>query len=334
MTKRRRLALIYGGEGEEHEVSLAGAKSILPLIDTEKYSVLKIKIEQDGSLYRISDGGKKTPLSFIRRKNRGGALIGERFYPIAVAFPLLHGRLGEDGVVQGMLRMLRIPFVGCDTASGSLCFDKHLTKLVAKSIGIPVADHVLLLPDGDLDSTVEEAEQSIGYPLFVKPARQGSSVGAALAENRGALIAAVKTAMPYSEGGILIEEAVTDKRELEVAYLSAGGRVTVTPPGEILCRGTYGYGEKYSRPSPTRAVAEVSPDIAKKTEEYTLRLARALGVRALGRFDFFCDGERLLFNEVNTMPGFTDSSLYAAMLEKAGISRRELVSLLLDCASC
>ncbi len=331
--RRKRLALIYGGEGEEHEVSLLGAKSLLPHIDPKIYNVLKIKIERSGETVRVSDSGRKTPLSLIKRGKRGGALIGERFYPISLALPLLHGRLGEDGIIQGHLRMLGIPYVGCDTLPGALCFDKRLTKLVARSVGVPVAREVHY-KGGDPMQSVIRAEEEIGYPLFVKPCRQGSSVGASLAENRPELLRSIELAIPYSEGGILIEEGIKEKRELEVAYLSVKGMTVVTHPGEIICPGTYGYGEKYHRPTKTEVRARVDVSTAEKLREYTLRLASALEVGTLARFDFFLEGDRILFNEVNTMPGFTDTSLYAAMLAKEGIDRGRLVRLLLESASC
>ena len=334
MSKRKRLALIYGGEGEEHEVSLAGAAQVLPLINTEKYSVMKIKIEQDGAVYRIGESGSKTPLSLIRRGKRGGALIGDRFYPIAVALPLLHGRMGEDGVIQGLLRALGIPFVGCDTVAGAMCFDKRITKLVAQSLDIPTLDWVFCPKGGDPSVAIAEAEERIGYPLFVKPARQGSSVGASIAYGPEELVRAMAIAKPYSDGGILIEEALTDKRELEVAYLSTPRASVITPPGEILCHGTYGYREKYDRPTATRTQAVIPQSVTELAKKYTEALALSLGVRGLSRFDYFYDGRRLLLNEVNTMPGFTAGSMYPAMIELAGIDRRRLIDLLLESASC
>ena len=332
MKRRKRLVLLYGGEGEEHEVSLKGAEYVLPLINREKYSVLKIKIERTGEWFAILGRGRKLPAYPVRLGTRAYMQLGQERLRIDLCLPLLHGRCGEDGRVQGLLSVLGIPFVGCDTVSGAVCFDKHYTKLVARSVGVPVAGGISLPAELDGEGAAELVEQRVGYPAFIKPRRQGSSVGVSLARHRGELLRALEAARTYGEGGILAEEVLCDKRELEVAYLCYGGNEIVTPPGEILCRGTYGYKEKYSGTTLTQAVADIPSSIAGQAREYTLLLAHALGVRTLGRFDFFLEGDRLLFNEVNTFPGFTRDSLYPQMMRAWGLSEGELVDILLESA--
>ena len=332
MKRRKRLVLLYGGEGEEHEVSLKGAEYILPLISKEKYSVLKIKIERTGEWFAILGRGRKLPAYPVRLGTRAYMQVGQDRLRIDLCLPLLHGRYGEDGRVQGLLSVLGIRFVGCDTVSGAICFDKHYTKLVARSVGVPVAEGISLPAELDGERAADLIEQRVGYPAFVKPRRQGSSVGAGIARHRAELLCALESARAYGEGGILVEEALCDKRELEVAYLCYGKKEIVTPPGEILCNGTYGYNEKYCGSTLTRAVADLPHAIVRQAQEYSLLLARELGVRTLARFDFFLEGDRLLFNEVNSFPGFTRDSLYPQMLRAWGFSESELVDILLESA--
>lgn len=317
---RRTLALIYGGIGAEREVSISGMRFVLPLIDKEKYNILPVLIDTDSRWLINDDEVTLTPGGFIYR---------DEFVPIDVAFPLLHGDYGEDGVVQGALDNALIPYVGCDTVSGGAARDKAVMKEVAASLDIPTLPWRLILASDDLDMAVLDAERTIGYPMFIKPSRLGSSVGTSFARNRESLIIAINTALRFGSR-VIIEKMLSPLRELECAFLSVDGEEIFTPPGEILCDGFYDYNTKYSSGDNTTSRADIPPEISSTLIDYSDRLVRAVGIRQIARIDFFLSEGRLYFNEINTMPGFTATSLYPRMIARAGIPPATLVERLID----
>ena len=323
MTKQKlQIALIYGGRGAEHDVSLAGAEYVMSVLDGNKYDILPILIERDGRwlLY----GGEVYPIRF---GGSSGLYNGDRILPIDCAIPLLHGEYGEDGRIQGALDTAGIPYVGCDTVAGGVCMDKGLTRAIARAHGIPTAQGVTLPRHATLDD-VRAAVESIGYPIFIKPTRQGSSIGASAVWEDDELPSAFTRAAIY--GAVLIEELVTDKRELEVGVLAHRGRHTVSPTGEVLCHGFYDYRKKYGSATKTICPADIDDRTAEKIQKYTLTLCTAIGIRGTARIDFFLSGGRLLFNEINTMPGFTRDSLYPELMRAAGIPTPRLFDLLIE----
>lgn len=313
--KRLRVALIWGGRGFENEVSTRGKNHILPIL-SEKYDVLSTFIDKNGDWF--TDYGRVIPAE-------GGLYCPERgeLFAIDCAIPLLHGDWGEDGVVQGALENAKIPYIGCDSPASALCRDKAIVKTVANSIGVPTLPHLLLLREEGVDFALRRAEESLCYPMFIKPCRLGSSVGASSAYDRDELINALKVAFDLCSR-VIIEPCLTDKRELECGYYSAMRREIFSYPGEILLSGTYGYREKYVSPAGLSVRAEISTETADAIRDYSRRLVRALGVRDLSRIDYFLSGERIYFNEINTMPGFTDGSLYPRMMEASGVPESEL----------
>lgn len=321
--KRITLALIYGGRGRESEVSRRGKTHILPLIDENTYRVLPIFIDKDG---RWLMEEREVCLY------RGGFFCPEtkEFLPTDCALPLLHGDWGEDGRVQGALECANIPYVGCDVAAGAVCRDKGLVKTIAERLGIPTLPFITVLADEGVDYAARCAERTLGYPMFIKPANLGSSVGVGAAEDKGGLISALKYAFSLSRR-VIIEPCLKDKRELECGYFSTKSKELFTNPGEILCNGLYGYKEKYCSGEIGLALrADVSDTLRENVREYSRRLVRALGVRDIARIDFFLSGDGLYFNEINTMPGFTDGSLYAKMIGAYGISEEKLIESLID----
>lgn len=313
------VAIIFGGRGYEKEVSSKGAAHVLPLIDKNTYDCLPVFIDGCGRWF--IDGKEGYPTL------PGGFAVGSEFIPVDCALPLLHGDFGEDGIIQGALECAGISYIGCDVQSGALCSDKAYTKAVAMALGIPTLPQRLILKnDGDPVKLAEE----IGYPLFVKPCRLGSSVGASRAADQSGLRAALSLAFSVADR-VMVEPALNHKRELECGYFCAKGKELFTKPGEILCEGFYDYGRKYlSDISPVCAVADIDEDISRKIREYSARLVRFIGVRDLCRIDFFLSGGELYFNEINTLPGLTESSLYLGLTEAAGISKKELIALLID----
>jgi D-alanine-D-alanine ligase len=254
--------------------------------------------------------------------------------PVDVALPLLHGDGGEDGTVQGALRCAGIKFVGCDTLTGALSLDKGYTKLVCEHCGIPTARWSLVIKGSERytrERAAADAEERLGYPLFVKAAGLGSSVGVFRVERRNELFRAIDEASVLGGGRVLVEEAIDLECELECAVLFTKDKRIISSPAEIRCAdGFYDFEHKYRSESCASSRTTATPETIGLIKEYTERLAEALGTRHLSRFDYFLskNGE-LFFNEVNTLPGFTASSMYAHLIENEGITARELIALLL-----
>ena len=320
-----RVAILYGGKGYEHEVSLASAENLLSLIDRDRFLPIPILIDKDGS-WRLSDTGEVVEPSFDKRD----LTVESEQLHIDVVFPMLHGDFGEDGMIAGVLECLGIKYVGCRHIAGAVGIDKIISKSVAHSLGIPVVPSVIITRQSDIDATVRLVEEELTYPVFVKPATLGSSIGAGPAKDEDELRLAIKNCLQYDERG-LIERYIDERRELEVAYLSYNGGRIFTDCGEIISDTWYDYDEKYKDGSTTRTAvrADIDPVISDTIKHYARLIVDRLGVRQLARIDFFLTGSEVLFNEINTMPGFTASSLYPQMIEGEGIGKSELVTLLL-----
>lgn len=317
------VALIYGGRGAEAEVSLRGAERVLPLISRENYKPLAVFIDKDGRW--LCGGGEVTPafIGGLSGLYREGEMI-----PLSCAIPLLHGDFGEDGVVQGALENAKIPYAGCDTGAGAIACDKAATKALAESLSIPTLPfRVAVNTEGCI-----EAEEYLGYPLIVKPCTLGSSVGISVATNRDELTKATERALRLCPR-VIIEKYLCAPRELECGYFSANCKEIFTDPGEISCdEGFYDYEKKYLGVGKVKIShpAKIPEDIKRRIKDYTARLVRAIGVRDLCRADFFLNDGEIYFNEINTMPGFTEGSLYPEMLKNHGVEPLELINLLIQ----
>ena len=321
MTGKKRIALLFGGRGYEHSVSIAGAKNLISLIDTDLYELFPILISQDGRLSLLSSPAEKEgqAISLIR----GGLRTenGEDI-PIDCAFPLLHGDFGEDGTVQGLLTSLDISYVGADARASAICIDKTVTKSVAEALGIPTVPWKLV---------TNKNREGISLPAFIKPDCLGSSFGAGIANSETELTEALCIADSMGGGRVLAEKIVAPLRELECAYFSAQGEAIFTDAGEILCSGFYSYERKYSEHSAkTDPSAKIPKALNEKIREYSKSLCEFIGIRHLARVDFFLSGDRLYFNEINTMPGMTATSLYLRLLEQRGMSGKEAITRLVS----
>jgi D-alanine-D-alanine ligase len=331
--KRLRVALLAGGRSSEHEISLASARSVLAALDPERYEVVGVEIGRDGrwqlepgSLQQLvtSDdvGSASVP---VPATDATPAVLGA----VDVVLPILHGPFGEDGTVQGLLELLDVAYVGAGVAASALAMDKDLFKKVMRDSGIPVArHHTIRLGDA--------VENPFGYPVFVKPARLGSSVGISKARDESSLAEAVALARRHDEK-VLVEEFV-DGLEVEVGVL--GNRVPppiASLPGSIdtLGHDWYDYASKYDDDG-MRLV--VPPDLPQATIDLVQQRAVdafvASECEGLARVDFFVrssDGE-VVVNELNTMPGFTATSVYAKLFDASGIPYAELLDRLVDLA--
>ncbi len=315
--KQASILLIYGGQGQESEVSIKGKEHILPLIDRDTYRLHTVFIDKTG---RWLLENKEIFLC------RGGifCLDGGEKIAIDAAIPLLHGDFGEDGIIQGALDCATIPYVGCDVSASAVCRDKSFVKIIAERLGVPTLPHLSVLASEGLSYAVRRTECEFAYPVFVKPARLGSSVGAREASDRQELLSALQNAFSVCSK-VIIEPYLAEKRELECGYFSTFCKELFTNPGEILHSGVYSYEDKYHSDSVGLAIrADIPEGVSEEIKEYSRRLVRALSIRDISRLDFFLCGEKIYFNEINTLPGFTDGSLYAKMVEAGGIPEAEL----------
>ena len=345
-----KVLVVFGGVSPEHEVSCLSAASVLSHIDRTRFDVTAMGITKNGrwlctgaSPEEIGSGAwadgpaSEVTVSPSRSENgTGGFYIdGARYVPDAI-FPVLHGENGEDGRIQGLFTMMGIPFVGCHTASAAVCMDKAFTKQVCETAGIPMADWLLVT--GRQVRTEPEAaaariEARFSYPVFVKPANTGSSVGVSKAADRAALRAALDCAAAY-DSRILVEEFI-DGRELEIAVLG-NEEPEASGIGEILpSREFYSYEAKYLDGTSGLVFDPVLPEgRAEELTRIALKVFRILDCRGLSRVDFFLrkrDGA-VIFNEINTIPGFTSISMYPKLFERAGIPYDELITRLIDLA--
>lgn len=326
-------ACIFGGKGYESDVSVKSAARFITEAKASGIKILPIFISKCGKFYICrNDAEESLPsASMIPAEPCFGGFMAEgMFIPLRLAIPLLHGDHGEDGEIQGMLSALGIRYIGADTVCGAACADKIYTKAVASAFGIPTLPHVLLtsdMPDTEILGSVEE----IGYPLFIKPCRLGSSIGASAVSGNGDLLVAVRAAFAVSDR-IMAEPLLTDKRELECAYFSAGGIDLISAPGQINCTGFYDYGSKYMPGGASVTdVADLDSSIRQSIMDYTAVLAKALSFRHMARVDYFLSGDgEIYLNEINTMPGLTEGSLYPRMLNASGVDFPAFIGALLS----
>ena len=349
--KKISVCVLFGGISPEHEVSLRSAESVLNQMDPEKYHIFPVGITKEGDwiLYAGTDysllpsgewknypGNRRATISPVRGQGllsfEGDCVVRER---IDVVFPVLHGQNGEDGAMQGLLQMAGIPYVGPHVSASAVAMDKTLTKLVADQAGVVQADWELVR-NSELNNRVEQTldalEKRFAYPMFVKPAGTGSSVGVSKANDRAGLRDALLKAGTYDEK-ILVEEYIRGK-EVEVAVM--GNRNPVASVcGEIDSGAEfYDYDAKYVTDTSVAYIpARIPDETAELVREAAVKIYTAVGCLGLSRVDFFVTEEnKVVFNEINTLPGFTSISMYPKLFAASGIPYKELVDELLKLA--
>ncbi len=353
MTKMTLLCL-FGGKSSEYEVSLISAHSILSNIDREKYDVVTIGITKQGDWYHytgdidsIKDGtwcenvSALTKAALSPSPSDSALLIFTDNNHVAhihidVVFPVMHGANAEDGTLQGLLKLSGIPFVGCGCATSAIGMDKGFTKLVLDHYGIPQAKCEIIdrfRLTNDMESAIKACEKIGTYPLFVKPANAGSSVGASKANDRDGLISALMLAAEH-DSKIIVEEYINGK-EIEVAVMG-NGSYTASTCGQINPGSEfYDYDAKYSASSNSSCLipADIKPQTAEKVREYATRICNALDVTGLSRVDFFVtEDDKIIFNEINTLPGFTQISMYPKLFMHDGMTYSEIIDRLITLA--
>lgn len=350
--KKLSVCILFGGMSPEHEVSLRSAESVLNNIDKEKYNIFPVGITKEGDwilfggkdysmlpkgTWKTHPDNRRAAVSPVRGQGllsfEGDCVVRER---IDVVFPVLHGENGEDGAMQGLLQLAGIPYVGPHIAASAVAMDKTLTKLVADQAGVPQAAWHLVR-GGDLnnhmDNTLDTLEKRFSYPMFVKPAGTGSSVGVSKAADREALSAALVAAAAFDDK-ILVEEFIHG-REVEVAVMGNDSPVA-SICGEIDSGAEfYDYEAKYVTDTSVAYIpARISEEVEEQVREAAVKIYSAIGCQGLSRVDFFVTYEdnRVVFNEINTLPGFTSISMYPKLFAASGIPYPELIDALLNLA--
>lgn len=350
--KKLSVCILFGGMSPEHEVSLRSAESVLNHLDHSKYNVFPVGITKEGDwlLFAGKDysmlpsgewvhcpGNRRATISPIRGQGllsfEGDCVVRER---IDVVFPVLHGENGEDGAMQGLLQMAGIPYVGPHVAASAVAMDKTLTKLVADQAGIPQADWILVQrPDLEhrMEAIVSRVEEKFRYPVFVKPAGTGSSVGVSKVMDSEGLREALQSASVYDEK-ILVEEFIRG-REVEVAVMGNNNPVA-SVCGEIDSGADfYDYDAKYITDTSVAYIpARIDDEISESVRDLAVRVYRSIGCRGLSRVDFFVtyDDNRVVFNEINTLPGFTSISMYPKLFAASGVPYDQLIDSLIELA--
>jgi D-alanine-D-alanine ligase len=324
MTRRVRVAVLMGGRSSEHEVSLASARSVLDALDPEHYESVTVAIGRDGR-WELGTGDGTVAETLPVPTAKVPATLGD----VDVVIPILHGPFGEDGTVQGLLELASVPYVGAGVLGSALAMDKDVFKAVMRDRGVPVTRNITLRAG-------QAPENPFGYPVFVKPARLGSSVGVSKVLSKDALAPAVELAFRHDEK-VLVEEFV-DGIEVECGVLG-NERPIASLPGEIVSHGFsgadwYDYSAKYDEGGMDLLVPPRLPDeTIERVQELAVRSFVAGECEGMARVDFFVrDGGEVLLNELNTIPGFTATSVYAKLFEDSGIPYAELVDRLVQLA--
>lgn len=359
--RKPRVAVVFGGRSSEHAVSCATAASVLSVIDTDAYDVVPIGITVEGKWVLESADPSRLALTAghvpqvdaaaravslttdPRRHDLVGSEAGDlprELGTVDVVFPLLHGPWGEDGTIQGLFEMAGVRYVGSGVLASAVAMDKQYARIVLASAGIPMTPCVVVRPQEwrDDPAAVREAVEALGYPVFVKPARGGSSLGISRAAEREDLDAAIVHAQQF-DPKVLVEAAIEGGRELECGVLQRpDGGADASVVAEITGYGShefYDFEAKYlgEEGVTLQVPASLRPDVTDAVQRLSVTAFGAIAGEGLARVDFFLERDgRLLVNEINTMPGFTPASMYPRMWAESGVDYRELVDRLLALA--
>ncbi len=337
-----KIAILFGGCSEEHPISVKSAQQVAKYIDRTKYEPLYIGITKDGH-WKLCEKpeaewdrhGHGRPAVLSPDRGVHGLLVGDQggCQPLRVdlVFPVLHGKLGEDGAIQGLLELSGIPYVGCDIQSSALCMDKSLTYLVVRSAGISTPNFMIVNAHDTVDA------DQLTYPVFVKPARSGSSFGVSQVHGPDELSSAVHTARQY-DSKVLIEEAIAG-REVGCALLGSNTDLVVGEVDHVSL--SHGFFRIHQEDAPEQGSenatiivpADISPSARRRVQQTAKTIYRALGCRDLARVDMFLtDDGSVVLNEVNTMPGMTSYSRYPRMMAAAGLTPAAVIDQLISLA--
>ncbi len=346
---KKTIAVVFGGVSSEHDVSKVSAETVIKNLNPEKYTILPVYITKDGAwkLYEgpieAINGGhwdQYAPTCVISpdREHKGLLrIVGDKLkvIPVDLVYLVLHGANGEDGTIQGLLELAGLPYIGCGVLSSAVSMNKAYTKIVVEKLGIAQAPYTIAYKyqiEKDVNEVMDTVEKACKYPVFVKPACAGSSVGISKAHNRDELVDALWLACDHDKT-IVIEQGITG-RELECAVLGNTPDIEASTVGEILAADEfYSYDAKYNNAESKTVLPADIPE--KKREEIraaAIEIFKALDGMGLSRVDFFLEKKtnKVIFNEINTLPGFTPISMYPMLFEHAGYSTEELVDKIVE----
>ncbi|MFN2557342.1 MAG: D-alanine--D-alanine ligase family protein [Nitriliruptorales bacterium] len=355
---KRRVLVLFGGRSSEHEVSCLSAKAVLAALDCDRYDVIPVGITRDGR-WALSDGQLAVPpgraLPQVDDEGPTAALILGRKGPrlvrfdddgcevlseVDVAFPVLHGPYGEDGTIQGLLASVGVPYVGADVTASSFGIDKRAMKNAFKARGLPQVPYVALARERweqEHQAVLDEIEGTLSYPVFTKPARQGSSIGITKVRDRDALETGLQTSFDYDRVAI-VEEGIEGVREIEVGVVG-NSELELSPVGEVIpSREFYDFEAKYLDSPELVVPADLPDELTRRVQGLALEAYQAIGCRGMGRVDLFLptahlpQGGDLYVNEINTIPGFTEKSMFPRLWQAQGVSYPQLLDRLLTLA--
>lgn len=349
------ICIIFGGASSEHEVSCMSAYGILSNIDYEKHDVIKLAILKDGrqflyngSLDKIKDASfaqdtdNLVPAVISPCPAHHGIMVLNKqtktfeVKNVDLFWPSVHGEMCEDGNLQGLLKLSGVSFVGCDNASSAVCMDKSLTKALLEKTGLPMAKWHVFYKDGDREKGILWCEENLRYPIFVKPCSTGSSVGVRRAENRKEFEEALNEAFRYGFKVLAEETIVGSEIEIAVLEMLEDGKKTllVSKPGELVNNaGFYDYDNKYKNDTTSFYIpARLDDAQINEVMDYAKLVFTHLDCRTLSRVDFFKTENGFVFNEINTLPGFTSISMYPKLMQNMGISYSRLIDLIIESA--
>jgi D-alanine-D-alanine ligase len=351
MRKKIRVAVLFGGRSAEHEISLISAKNVVEAIDKKKYEVVLIGIDKKGKWYFNDDekllqkADRPRAIKFDRESNALALVPSNKSKqwlrlsnrrpqkPVDVVFPVLHGTFGEDGTVQGLLKMADIPFVGAGVLGSAVGMDKDVMKRLLRDTGIPIARFVTVHSSERKQLDFVAVARELGLPFFIKPANLGSSVGIHKVKDEREFAAAVEDAFRYDQK-ILIEEYIQG-REIECSVLGNEDPIA-SVPGEIITRHEfYSYEAKYldEKGAALEIPARLSAPVAEEIQRTAVKTFKALCCEGMARVDFFLrDDKEIIVNEINTIPGFTKISMYPKLWEASGLSYPDLIDRLIQLA--
>lgn len=345
---KKTVAVVFGGQSSEHEVSCVSATTIIKNMNTDKYEIKMIGITKDGRWLKVDSVSDIE--SGVWREGTVSAVIspdtahqcilyvdGEQvtMQKVDLIFPALHGLYGEDGTIQGVFEMSHIPYVGCGVLASAVSMDKLYTKIIVDTLHIRQAEYVPVFENDliDMSSTIKRVEEKLSYPVFVKPSNAGSSQGVSKAHDRDELVAALELAIKHDRK-ILVEETIVG-REIECAVLG-GNEIQASGVGEILAAADfYDYEAKYNNPESKTVISPELPEgVEEKIRQSAIEIFRAVDGFGCARVDFFLkkDTNEVVFNEINTLPGFTSISMYPMLWKATGIDTPELVDKLMELA--
>ncbi|MBQ9072652.1 MAG: D-alanine--D-alanine ligase [Bacilli bacterium] len=317
----KKVLILFGGNSYEHEVSCKSVNFVIDNIDENIFDYKLVGIDFDNTWYEIKE---KCIIDNNWKNNSTKKVhnIIEYIKSFDIVFPLIHGNTGEDGKLQSLFELCEVKYVGCDSYSSLVCYDKLLTKLILEKYSIPQVPYTIYNNDINFND--------LEYPVIIKPCKCGSSIGISVANNKNEMKKAIKLALKYDKN-IIIEKFIKNNRELECAILDTK-KLIISDIGEISNDGTwYDYDSKYTLKKDT-FISDIDDKLKLEIQTYCKKIFKILGCKDLSRIDFLydTDNKRLYFNEINTMPGFTEISMYPKLIKNSGIDFKKLILWLLD----